>query len=72
MTDTAPDLHLSPREREIIMLTVEGLTARQIARRLVLSPRTVEHYIQGVRDRFELPNRATLVVFALSHEVMAR
>jgi DNA-binding NarL/FixJ family response regulator len=53
------------------MLTVEGLTARQIARRLVLSPRTVEHYIQGVRDRFELPNRATLVAFALSHEVMA-
>jgi DNA-binding CsgD family transcriptional regulator len=72
MTDTAPDLHLSPREKEIIMLTVEGLTARQIARRLVLSHRTVEHYIQGVRDRFELPNRAALVAFALNQKVAVR
>ena len=52
---------LTEREADVLRLVVEGLTARQIAARLVLSPRTVEHHIQRVLRRLGVPNRAALV-----------
>ena len=52
---------LTAREADVLRLVVEGLTARQIAARLVLSPRTVEHHIQRVLRRLGVPNRAALV-----------
>jgi DNA-binding NarL/FixJ family response regulator len=58
---------LSPREADVLRLVVDGLTARQIATRLVLSPRTVEHHIQRVLRRLGVPNRAALVRHAIEH-----
>lgn len=58
---------LTPRETDVLRLVVEGLTARQIATRLVLSPRTVENHIQRVLRRFGLPNRAALVRHAIEN-----
>jgi DNA-binding NarL/FixJ family response regulator len=37
-----PYAHLSPREREVLQLAAQGMTNRQIALQLHLSPRTVE------------------------------
>jgi DNA-binding CsgD family transcriptional regulator len=37
-------LDLTPREREIAALLVEGLTSKLIGRRLDISPRTVDVY----------------------------
>lgn len=37
-------LELTPREREIAALLVEGLTSKLIGRRLAISPRTVDVY----------------------------
>lgn len=54
---------LSPREREILRLLAEGLTAREIGERLVLSTRTVEGHAGrvlrklGVRNRIEAVQR---------------
>jgi DNA-binding NarL/FixJ family response regulator len=52
---------LTPREADVLRLVVDGLTARQIATRLVLSPRTVEHHIHRMLRRLAVPNRAALV-----------
>ncbi|WP_187280399.1 helix-turn-helix transcriptional regulator [Streptomyces sp. IB2014 016-6] len=55
---------LSPRESEVAELAGSGLTNRQIATTLYLSPRTVEHHVSramrklGVRFRQELAERA--------------
>ncbi|PWS47756.1 hypothetical protein DKT74_04295, partial [Streptomyces sp. ZEA17I] len=38
---------LSPREEEVAQLAVAGLTNREIAATLHLSPRTVEQHIAG-------------------------
>ena len=35
---------LTPREREIAALLIEGLTSKQIGKRLAISPRTVDVY----------------------------
>ena len=37
-------IELTPREREIAALLIEGLTSKQIGKRLAISPRTVDVY----------------------------
>ncbi|MFF5077967.1 alpha/beta fold hydrolase [Actinoplanes sp. NPDC000266] len=55
---------LTPREREVMSLAVQGLTARDIAARLFITERTVESHIEhayrklGVTSRIELVRRA--------------
>jgi DNA-binding NarL/FixJ family response regulator len=46
---------LSEREREVLELMAEGLTNTAIARRLVLSERTVEGHVRGVMLKLDLP-----------------
>ncbi len=58
---------LTEREGDVLALVVEGLTARQIATRLVLSPRTVENHVQNVLRKLHLPNRAALVRYAIEN-----
>ncbi len=64
-TTAAPPL--SPRESDVLRLVVEGLTARQIAGRLVLSPRTVENHVQRLLRKFDVPGRGALVRYAIEH-----
>ena len=51
---------MTPREREVASLAAGGLSNRDIAERLVISARTVEHHLEhvyrklGVSDRGEL------------------
>jgi DNA-binding NarL/FixJ family response regulator len=61
---------LTDRETEVLRLVVEGLTARQIATRLVLSPRTVENHVQHLLRKLRLPNRAALVRWAIENGLM--
>ncbi|WP_345611816.1 response regulator transcription factor [Pseudonocardia adelaidensis] len=56
---------LTERESDVVRLVVEGLTARQIASRLVLSPRTVENHVQHVLRKLHLHSRAALVRYAI-------
>lgn len=65
-----PRVNLTPREREVVALIAAGLTARQVARRLVLSPRTVEHHVQRILRRTGQPNRAALVRWAIEQRVV--
>lgn len=66
-SDAAAAVHLAPRERAVVALVVDGLTAIQIGNRLHLSPRTVEYYIARVRAMTGSPNRAALVAYAFKH-----
>ncbi|QYN34585.1 response regulator transcription factor [Pseudonocardia sp. DSM 110487] len=58
---------LTERESDVVRLVVDGLTARQIATRLVLSPRTVENHVQNVLRKLHLHSRAALVRYAIEH-----
>jgi DNA-binding NarL/FixJ family response regulator len=55
---------LTPREREVVKLVAEAHTTEQIARELVISPRTVDRHREnilgklGMRDRVELTRYA--------------
>jgi DNA-binding NarL/FixJ family response regulator len=43
----------------------KGLTARRIAERLGLSPRTVENHVQNVLRKLQLTNRVELARYAI-------
>jgi DNA-binding NarL/FixJ family response regulator len=58
---------LTEREADVLRLIVDGLTARQIASRLVLSPRTVENHVQNVLRKLRLRSRAALVRYAIEN-----
>ncbi len=69
MADTpAADVpQLTERETEVLRLVAKGLTARQIAQRLVISPRTVENHVQSTLHKLQLHNRVELARYAIEH-----
>jgi two-component system, LuxR family, response regulator FixJ len=56
---------LSPRQREVMGLVVQGLANKEIAHRLDISPRTVENYRAWVMEKMGATNLADLVRKAL-------
>lgn len=58
---------LTEREADVLRLVVDGLTSRQIAARLVLSPRTVENHVQHMLRKLALSGRAALVRYAIEN-----
>lgn len=57
---------LSPRERDVMERLVDGLTNKEIARDLDISPRTVEVYRAGVMGKMEARNLSSLVKMGLA------
>ena len=63
-TDLSPErpvVTLTRRERQVGMLLVEGLTAKEIALRLGISPRTVHVHKNRLMTRFGVRNSLELV-----------
>jgi two-component system response regulator FixJ len=59
---------LSPRQREVMNFVAEGLSNKQIALQLGISPRTVENYRAWVMERLGATNVAELVRKVLTVE----
>jgi DNA-binding CsgD family transcriptional regulator len=58
---------LTTREREILALLGEGLSNREIAARLFITPKTVEHHVGHVLTKLDLKRRGEAAVFAVRH-----
>ncbi len=56
---------LSTREREVLALTAEGFSAREIGKKLFISPKTVDTYRARIMEKLGLNHRSQLVRFAL-------
>ena len=66
--DAAPDLPvLTDRETEVLRHVAKGLSAKQIARRLAISHRTVENHVQATLRKLQLGNRVELTRYAIEH-----
>lgn len=52
---------LTPREKEVLALLSEGLSARQMARRLDLSERTINTHVANVYRKLAVSNRVQAV-----------
>jgi DNA-binding NarL/FixJ family response regulator len=62
---------LTDREREVLQMTVEGLTSFEIGEKLSLSPRTVESHRQSLMKKLDIKNQLDLVRFALKHGIVS-
>jgi two-component system NarL family response regulator len=49
---------ISPREEEVLALLADGMTDREIADRLGISPRTVETHVGSLLNKLSVRNRA--------------
>lgn len=60
------NVHLTRRQAEILRHTSQGLIAKQVARRLGISVRTVEGHLRAMRRLTGTRNMAQLTAWALS------
>lgn len=56
---------LSDREVEVLCLVARGLTNKQVARRLKISDRTVQHHLAHIYEKTGVSTRAAAAVFAV-------
>ena len=49
---------LSPRENDVLRMLADGLTDREIAQALVISPRTVETHVSNILHKLDVRKRA--------------
>ncbi len=58
-------LTLTPRQREVLQLVIEGCTMKEIANRLGISARTAESHKYEIMEGFGVDSTAELVQYAL-------
>ncbi len=66
-SDVSPLTRLSPREREVVQLVVEGKSNAEIAGILSLSLKTVETYRSRLMRKLGISDLPSLVKFAVQH-----
>ena len=60
---------LTAREIEVLRLLATGLSNKQIAGRLVLSPHTVNGYIHSIFGKLALNSRSAATRYALEYHI---
>ena len=61
---TEPFSELTIREREVLSLLADGMSTKQIANELVISPRTIGTHVQHIIGKLGVHSRAQAVAFA--------
>lgn len=65
-----PYSQLTTREREILLLTVQGFSNNEIAKRLYISPRTVETHRNNLMRKLGLRSQTQLIQFAMQRGII--
>ena len=58
---------LTPRERQVLRLIALGLTNREIADRISVSPRTVDAHLRSIYAKIEVSSRSAATRWAVEH-----
>ncbi len=61
---------LTAREIEVLRLAARGLPSREIAQRLVMSPKTVGNHIEHIYIKIGVGSRAAASLFAVQHGLL--
>jgi HD-GYP domain-containing protein (c-di-GMP phosphodiesterase class II) len=66
----APPCGLSEREVEVLGLLAHGMTNKEIAGKLFLSAKTVQHHVAHIYDKIDRRTRAGAAMFAMEHRLV--
>ncbi|KAA1422699.1 HD domain-containing protein [Mumia zhuanghuii] len=58
---------LTARQLEVLRLVAHGMSNREIARRLGVSPRTIDRHVSDVYERIGVRSRAAAAMFTIEH-----
>ncbi|HEY7732424.1 MAG TPA: HD domain-containing phosphohydrolase [Gaiellaceae bacterium] len=61
---------LSDREVEVLRLIARGRSNREVAERLVISPKTVGRHVENLYAKIGVSSRAAAAVFAMQHRLL--
>ena len=61
---------LTDRELQVLQLAADGLTNRQIGRRLTISENTVKNHIRNILEKLHLHSRMEAVLYAVREELI--
>jgi DNA-binding NarL/FixJ family response regulator len=61
---------LSRREEEVLRLIAHGYTQKEIAKKMAISPTTVETYSARIREKLDLRERSDLVRYAMTRGIV--
>lgn len=62
--------NLTERERQVLRLVVEGLSNKEIARELVISPKTASVHRTNIMSKLKVRNSADLVRYVMQHHLL--
>jgi NarL family two-component system response regulator LiaR len=65
-----PGLDLTEREREVLVLMIEGLNNTQIAGKLTVSPSTIKSHVSNILSKLGVASRTEAVTLALRHRIV--
>jgi DNA-binding CsgD family transcriptional regulator len=54
----------------VLALLARGLTTRQIADRLVISPKTADHHVQHIYAKAGVSTRGAAALWAIEHDLV--
>ena len=60
---------LTAREAEVLRLLAGGLTDVQVAKKLVLSPRTIHAHISSIYSKLGVTSRSAATRYAIEHHL---
>ncbi len=66
----APPAGLSARELEVLRLVARGLTNKQAAAELGISPKTVGRHVEAIYSKIGASTRAAAALFAMEHDLL--
>jgi DNA-binding CsgD family transcriptional regulator len=61
---------LTAREVEVLRLLAQGMSNKETARRLVISPKTVANHVEHIYAKIGASSRATASLFAMQHGLL--
>lgn len=64
------DNSLTPREMEVLLALVEGLSNKDIASRLYISDKTVKIHVSNIFRKFDVKSRSQAIIFAVQNNLV--
>ena len=61
---------LTPREVEVLISVARGMTNKEVAAALEISPRTVQHHLEHIYEKLGVSTRAAAALYAARNGIV--